>query len=219
MRGVNSDIFHTEKPLRVVVNDVYTEGKGVTVRCRVLQGVVQVGDKVVVLPIGDEATVSKMEHGAAAAGGGINRFKYAMAGDTTEITLLGIDIMRISTGCILSHPHWDLRPPKKRKVHAKMVVMEELSVPIIKGAQVLLHMHSIDIPASVSKLLTSVNPKKKNSEKEKPRALTAGVCGTVELTFGEKICVETFTDCKSLGRFVLRRGGDTVAMGVIEKLL
>jgi elongation factor 1 alpha-like protein len=106
---------NVDKPLRIVVNDVYTEGnKGVTVRCRVVQGVVQVGDKVVGLPIGDEAVVSKIEHGVATTE---NRYKYAMAGDTTEIVLLGIDVARLATGNIISHPHWELRPRLKRKVN------------------------------------------------------------------------------------------------------
>ena len=206
-----------DKPLRIVVNDVYSEGnKGVTVRCRVVQGVVQISEKVVVLPIGDEATVSKIEHGSAATE---NRYKYAMAGDTTEIVLLGIDIARLSTGNIISHPHSELRPSLKRKVMARIMVMDKLTVPIIRGAQVLLHMHSIDVPAVVSKLLTSVHPKQKNSQREKPRVLTAGVSATVELTFGEKITVEAYNDCRALGRFVLRRGGDTVAIGIVENVL
>jgi elongation factor 1 alpha-like protein len=208
---------NVDKPLRIVVNDVYTEGnKGVTVRCRVVQGVVQIGEKIVVLPIGDEATVSKIEHGTAATE---NRYKYAMSGDTTEIVLLGIDIARLATGNIMSHPHWELRPPLKRKVKARIMVMDQLSVPIIRGAQVLLHMHSIDVPTVLSKLLSSVHPKQKNSQRDKPRVLAAGVSATVEMTFANKISVETYNDCRALGRFVLRRGGETVAIGIVESIL
>lgn len=208
---------NVDKPLRIVVNDVYTEGnKGVTVRCRVVQGVVQVGDKVVALPIGDEAVVSKIEHGVATTE---NRYKYAMAGDTTEIVLLGIDVARLATGNIISHPHWELRPRLKRKVNARIMVMEHLTVPLIRGAQLLMHMHSIDVPTALSKLLSSVHPKKKNSQSDKPRVLTAGVSATVELTFTEKIAVEAYTDCRALGRFVLRRGGETVAIGIVESVL
>lgn len=207
---------NADKPLRIVVNDVYAEGKGVTVRCRVVQGVVQVGDKIVVLPIGDEAVVSKIEHGSAATE---NRYKYAMAGDTTEIVLLGIDIARVATGNIISHPHWELRPPLKRKVRARIMVMDSLAVPIIRGAQVLFHMHSIDVPAVVSKLLSSVNPKQKQSQREKPRVLTSGVSASVEITFADKISVEAYNDCRALGRFVLRRSGDTVAIGIVESVL
>lgn len=216
------DKFHPaqrniDKPLRIVVNDVYTEGnKGVTLRCRVVQGVLQVGEKVVALPVGDEALVSKIEHSSSATE---SHYKYAMAGDTTEINLLGIDVARLSRGSIISHPHMELRPPLERKVKARIMVMEQLSVPLIRGAQVLFHMHSIDVPTVLSKLLTSVHPKTKNSHKEKPRVLTAGVSATVEMTFAEKIVVEAYTECRSLGRFVLRRGGETVAIGIVEAVI
>mmetsp|Transcript_28835 Transcript_28835/g.42556 ORF Transcript_28835/g.42556 Transcript_28835/m.42556 type:complete len:680 (+) Transcript_28835:145-2184(+) len=208
---------NVDKPLRVLVNDVYTEwNKGITLRCRVVQGVVQVGEKIVVLPVGDEGTVSKIEHGSGTSG---NRHKYAMAGDSTEIVLLGVDIARVSIGNIISHPHWELRPPLKRNVKAKIMVMDQLSVPIIRGAQVLLHMHSVDVPTTISKLVSSVNPKKKNSSKERPRVLTGGTSAIVEMTFARKICVEPYNACRALGRFVLRRGGETVAIGIIENVL
>mmetsp|Transcript_27732 Transcript_27732/g.31695 ORF Transcript_27732/g.31695 Transcript_27732/m.31695 type:complete len:651 (-) Transcript_27732:152-2104(-) len=217
MNNFQSAQRNVDKPLRIVVNDVYTEwNKGVTIRCRVIQGIVQVGEKIVILPVGDEATVSKIDHGLKTSG---NRLKYATAGDLTEIVLLGVDIARVSIGNIISHPHWDLRPQLKRKVRAKIMVMDQLSIPIIRGAQVLLHMHSIDIPTILSKLLSSTNPKKKDSLKEKPRVLTSGISATIEMTFMEEITVEPYSDCRALGRFVLRRGGDTVAVGIIESLL
>jgi hypothetical protein len=54
-------------------------------------------------------------------------------------------------------------------------------------------MHSIDVPKALSKLLSSVPPKKKNSQSDKPRVLAAGVSATGELTFTEKIAVEAYT--------------------------
>jgi elongation factor 1 alpha-like protein len=204
------------KLLRIIVNDVFTEGKGVSVRCRVIQGVLQVGEKIVVLPIGDEAQVSRIDHNMISTE---NRFKYAMAGDTTDVVLTGIDSARITTGNVISHAQQELRPPLKRKVRARIMIMEQISTPIIMGTQVLLHMHSIDVPTTVSKLISSVDPRRKNSQREKPRFLTAGMNATVELSFAEKIAVEIFADCRSLGRFVARRGGETVALGIVEELL
>ena len=52
----------TEKPLRFGVTDVYTEGKGVVARGRVMQGFLEAGERLVVLPIGDVVTVNKLEH-------------------------------------------------------------------------------------------------------------------------------------------------------------
>jgi len=230
--------FTKEKPLRMIVSDVYSEGRGVIAKARVTQGLLQVGDKVAVLPIGDEAVVGRIEHGKATSasaspysyapsstttsssspGDNADRSQIAIAGDSIDIVLTGIDIARTSPGCILSHTESHLRPPVKKKILAKILSMESLLVPIIRGSQVLLHMHSIDVPAAITKLVCTT---KRNTTKtqERPRMITGGSNATVEVTMKERICMEEFSACRSLGRFVLRRGGDTIAVGVIEQIL
>jgi len=229
---------NVEKPLRMIVSDVYSEGRGVIAKARVTQGLLQVGDKVAVLPIGDEAVVGRIEHGKATSasaspysyapsstttsssspGDNADRSQIAIAGDSIDIVLTGIDIARTSPGCILSHTESHLRPPVKKKILAKILSMESLLVPIIRGSQVLLHMHSIDVPAAITKLVCTT---KRNTTKtqERPRMITGGSNATVEVTMKERICMEEFSACRSLGRFVLRRGGDTIAVGVIEQIL
>jgi len=218
----------------LISTDVYAEGRGVTVRGRVIQGFLSIGDKVVILPIGDEATVSRIENGTATSASSSPygfqnspqqntapssslRLKTAIAGDNTEIVLSGIDVARISPGCIICHTPKEDRVPIKKKFLAKIAIMENLSVPIIRGAQVLFHMHSLDVPATISKL---VSVKKRNgTERNKPRVLTGGSSATVEITIKEGLCLEEFNSCRSLGRFVVRRSGDTIAVGVIEKFI
>ena len=223
-----------EKPLRLIATDVYAEGRGVTLRGRVIQGFLRVGDKVAILPIGDEATVSRIENGTAtnanASPYGFGdkpsapsstsalRMKTACAGDNTEIVLTGIDIARIMPGCIICHPPMEDRVPIKKKFVAQIAAMENLNVPIIKGAQVLFHMHSLDVPAVISKLV-SVKKRDGSSSNNRPRVLTDGVNATVEISISEKMCLEEYSKCRSLGRFVLRRGGDTIAVGVIESMI
>ena len=233
-----------EKPLRVIVTDVSSEGKNVTVRGRVVQGFVRTGDGIVVLPVGDGANVVNVERGKASKegaspysfaaapapnnGGSQSAEKHvddipelqncALAGDIVEATLSGIDPARISPGCVVCHPHISLRPKVKRKFEARVLVMERLAVPIIRGSQVLLHMHSIDVPAVLNKLVSS--EKRGDAQpRQNPRVLTGGVTATVEITLSEKLVIEESNECKSLGRFVLRRGGDTIAVGLIDKVL
>ena len=230
-----------EKPLRVIVTDVSSEGKNVTVRGRVVQGFVRMGDGIVVLPVGDKANVVRVERGKAVKEG-TNPYSFAappaasesstekdiddipelqncaLAGDIVELSLSGIDSARLSPGCVICHPHPSLRPKVKRKFEARLLVMERLAVPIIRGSQVLLHMHSIDVPAVLHKLVSSER-RGDAKPRQNPRVLTGGVTATVEITLGEKLVIEESNECKSLGRFVLRRGGDTIAVGLIDKVL
>ena len=227
-----------DKPLRMIVSDLFSEGKGITARCRCVQGILSIGDEVAVLPVGDVATVARIDHGkalfeaspfayAATAGStpstatsvdNQERSRVVVAGDSVDVVLTGIDVARIHAGNVLSHVDLNLRPPVRRRCQANLIVMADVAVPIIVGAQVLLHMHSLDIPATVTKLLRTKN-RDGSIKRERPRVLVGGANAAVEIALDHKIPLEKYMECRALGRFVLRRGGDTVAVGVIEEVL
>lgn len=210
-----------EKPFRFIVSDLYNEGKGVVVKGRVVQGLVSIGDKVAILPIGDEATVSRIDHGVSVSqmsdDSDAERMKVALSGDSATLFLTGIDIARISMGNVISDFTKQFRPRIKKKIQAKILLMEEITVPIIRGTQILFHMHCLDVPGVVSDIISKVN-KQDGSSIPRPRVLTGGSNATVEIKLNERISLETYEDCRSLGRFVLRRSGDTIAVGIIEKI-
>ena len=209
-----------QKAFRFLVSDIYSEGKYIIVKGRVVQGHISVGDKVAVLPIGDLADVGRIEHSISSSSSMDitgQRMNIAVAGDSTVIYLTGIDIARISIGNIISDMDASLRPKLRRKMRARIAVMDRLTVPIIQGCQVILYMHSVDVPAVISKLISQTN-RKDGSLIERPRVLTASADAIVEIKLNEKICLETFSDCRALGRFALRRSGDTIATGIVESL-
>lgn len=198
---------------------MYADGKGVGARGRVVQGFIETSEKVVVLPIGDDTTISAINHmHPLPADAPIERSNYAVAGETVDITLSGIDAMRVSTGSLLSRPAIPDRPPVRKKCRAKLVVMDDLTVPIIRGAQALFHIHSLDIPAVLTNLI-SMTSRATNKTRDRPRALTSGSSAVVEISLSSQICIEPFNQCRALGRFVLRRSGDTIAVGIVEEVL
>lgn len=176
------------------------------------------GDSLVVLPIGDVVKVSKLEHVQPPSDGAddARRLTVGVAGDTIQLVINDTDIMRLSIGNILSSPN--ARPPLTKMAAARIVVMDDLAVPIIRGAQVIFHMHSLDVPTVLTKLVAILKPDG-SVKKERPRALTKGVNASIEFTVSDKLVMEAFSDCRSLGRFVLRRGGETIAIGVVDKTL
>ena len=226
------DVFHSryslrtfiyfpnkDEPLRIILTDVYGDGKGVGARGKVVQGFLKSGEKLVVLPIGDDCTVSNLGHlQALPADVPAERHNFAVSGETVDLTLMGIDSMRVSTGSILSRPGLDARRLVRNKCQAKIVVMEDLTIPIIRGAQVLFHIHSLDIPATLTQL-ESTTKRSTNKTKNRPRAITSASSAVVEITLSDRICMEPFNMCRALGRFVLRRSGETIAVGIIEEVL
>ena len=205
-----------DQPLRILLSDVYAEGKGVAARGRVVQGFVKAGEKVVVLPIADEATISNIHHLHSFSD--LERQQYAVVGETVDLTITGIESVRISTGSILSRLDTDCRPPISKKCRAKIVVMDDLAIPIIRGAQLLFHIQSLDVPAVLTNLI-STTKRSNNATKNRPRAVTSSSNAIVELTLFTPICTEPFNQCRALGRFVLWRSGETVAVGIIEEVL
>lgn len=51
------------------------------------------------------------------------------------------------------------------------------------------------------------------------RFLTRNTSGVVEVETDRAICIEPFSQCRSLGRLTLRSGGQTIAAGIVEKVL
>jgi elongation factor 1 alpha-like protein len=164
--------------MRFIVTDVYDQGKSVACRGRVVQGFVEVGDRLAVLPVGDFVSVSRLEHLQTPSDDidDPRRLAVAIAGDIVELVISDIDIMRVSVGNILCFPN--ARPRLATKARAKILVMEKLSVPIIRGAQVVFHMHSLDVPAVLTKLV-AILKRDGSVKKERPRALTSGSSAVV----------------------------------------
>lgn len=205
-----------DQPFRIILSDVYGEGRGVRVRGRIVQGFIKVGEKVVVLPIGDDATVHSIDH--LHPHDDLERSKYAAIGETVDLNLMGIDLMRVTTGSVLSRTAIPERPAIATKCRAKLAIMDDLAMPIIRGAQVLFHIHSLDIPATLTQLI-STTKRSNNVTRNKPRAITAASSAVVQITLSNPICMEAYNSCRALGRFVLRRSGDTLAVGIIEEVL
>ena len=76
--------------------------------------------------------------------------------------------------------------------------MERLAMPIIRGSQVLLHMHSLDVSAVLSRLISSER-RGKATPRLNPRVVAGGVTATVEITLSKKLVIEESNECKALG--------------------
>ena len=60
----------------------------------------------------------------------------AIAGDTVDVALHGIDAAAVSAGSMLCHPQWPV--PLVARFEARVVVLD-VAMPILKGRQVGAH--------------------------------------------------------------------------------
>lgn len=100
--------------------------KGVSVSGRVVQGRVRSGDKVVVMPLEDLATASRLERNGAPA-------RAARAGDNAEVVLSGVDAARVLVGNVVCKAGGTL--PAVRRFNAQIIALPALEVSTVVGAK------------------------------------------------------------------------------------
>lgn len=88
----------------------------------------------------------------------------------------------------------------------------------LQGLPVVLHYNGTSEQATIKRLLSQLSKSNAEVLKKKPRCLTAGSSGLIEVEVSRQICVELYSDFKDLGRFMMRVGGVTVAAGLVNKV-
>ncbi|KAJ8653690.1 translation elongation factor Tu [Lichtheimia ornata] len=203
-----------DKPLRMGVTDFFKGGigssGGVSVGGSIDAGHVQVGEQVMVVPGGEIGIVKAMQVNDETS-------TWAAAGDSVLMTLSGLDIMNLSNGCVICNPQF---PVPVTSTFTAQIVVFDIKIPITAGFPVVLHQQSLDEPASIIKLLCTLDKSTGEVTKRNPRHLGKGMTAKVKIQLSNRaIPLETFKQNKQLGRIMLRRGGETIAAGVVDEIL
>ncbi|TKW23881.1 hypothetical protein SEVIR_3G016200v4 [Setaria viridis] len=199
------------RPLRLPICDVIasiTLGQ-VAVCGKVEAGGIRTGSKVLVMPSGDLATVKTIERDSS-------RCSSARAGDNIAVGLQGIDTSHLVSGGVICHPDFPVRVASRLEL--KILVLE-ITTPILVGLQFELHIHHARVSASLVKIPSLLDQKTGKASKKMPRLLTAKQAAIVEVKLDKEVCVEEFSTLKALGRVFLRSRGNTVAVGVVTRIL
>jgi len=197
-----------EKALRMSVSDVYKSlATGITVAGKIETGTLSEGDDLILMPIKEVCTVKTILRNKTP-------MKHVYAGDNVEIGLGGIDMQKLMVGQILCPVGDEIKVTDRFR--ARLVTFD-IKIPLLKGSQVVLHLHNIDVPAVVTKLISSLN-KQQEVIAKKPRCVPKHSNAIVEITTEYPICVEKYADFAKFGRLTIRVSGETVAAGVIEEV-
>ncbi|KDQ14776.1 hypothetical protein BOTBODRAFT_109754 [Botryobasidium botryosum FD-172 SS1] len=207
-----------DTPLRFPISNVFKGGHlslgGIGVSGRVCSGIVQAREVVRILPGQLSATIHSIELDSKSV-------PWAAAGSNVTLYLSGIDPNFLSIGSVICSPN-DLVPVASAFI--AQIIVFDIKMPITTGASVELFHHSRDNPATISKLLATVDRASGAVIKSNPRVLTKGCSARVEITLRSGtmsapstkplfLPLETFSTNKEMGRVLLRRGGETIAAG------
>ncbi|KAI8334736.1 P-loop containing nucleoside triphosphate hydrolase protein [Chlamydoabsidia padenii] len=202
-----------DKPFRMGVSDFFKGGigssGGVSLAGSIDSGSVQVGEQVMVVPGNEIGIVKTLQVNDEST-------NWGAAGDSVLMTLSGLDILNLSTGCVLCTP---LHPVPTTTAFTAQIVVFDVRIPITSGFPVILHHQSSNEPASIVKLLCALDKSTGEVTKRNPRHLSKGATAKVKIQLSHRaIPLETFKDNKQLGRIMLRKGGETVAAGVVDEV-
>lgn len=198
------------KPFRLSINDIFKgTGSGFCVSGRVETGMVQQGDKLLVQPLNETATVKALSIDEVSV-------QSAFAGDYVNVTIANIDQQNMAVGYILSDP---CQPaPVTCKMEARIVIFN-ITVPITSGFPVVLHQQSLVEPAVIVKLVAQLHKSSGEVIKRRPRCLLRNTTALVVIETSRPVCVELYRNIKELGRLMLRSAGTTIAAGLVTKIL
>ncbi|KAL1758712.1 EF Tu GTP binding domain-containing protein [Schizophyllum commune] len=202
-------------PLRIPIANVFKGStSGTAVSGRICGGIVQVGDRVRVLPGDETAYVKTIETEDES-------LVWAASGSNVTLYLTNIDPINLNIGSVLCLPHEPI--PLAASFSARIIVFD-VQIPITTGTTVELFHHSRDVPATISKLVATLDRGTGKVLKEHPRVLTKSTSAEVHVSLratamtgpnsvAKPIPIEPFSVNKDMGRILIRRGGETIAAG------
>lgn len=209
--GVNVGGRDPEGPLRVPVLDKYID-RGIIVMGKVESGTVREGQKVVVMPGRVECVVDTVLINDVAV-------RSAKPGENVKLKMKGCKEEDIMRGFMLSDLERPIIPVRQFEAQIMLLELEAHSL-FTAGYSAVLHVHTAQEEVVVKKLVAEVDKKtgEARTDVPAPRFMRSnGLCIAV-LETAQAVCVEKFDAMQQLGRFTLRDGTRTIAIGKILRL-
>lgn len=100
---------------------------------------------------------------------------------------------------------------------AQLAIVEYESI-IVAGFQAVMHLHTCIEEVTIEAFLHLIDKKTGKRTRDPPNFVKAGQVCICRIVCENTLCVERYEDYPQLGRFSLRGGGKTIAMGKVLKL-
>ncbi|WEW58694.1 translation termination factor GTPase eRF3 [Emydomyces testavorans] len=186
---------------------------GTVIEGRIESGVLKKGSTCVLMPNREEVTVT------ALYGETEEEIATATCGDQIRARLRGAEEEDIMPGFVMCSP--------KRPVHcvstfeAKIRILDLKNI-LTAGFNCVMHVHAAIEEVTFAALLHKLEKETGRRSKKPPPFASKGqtIIARLEVIGGAgAVCVERFEDYNQLGRFTLRDQGQTIAIGMITKLI
>ena len=200
----------TEKPLRLPVQDVYDWGAGDGIPLavgRVESGVLRAGQQIKFLPGDEVRTVREIKQFGA------DDLAEAEAGECIGLVVDGEPLRRGQVGCPVDEP-----PHLSSRFHTSVFWLSPRALKLDEADDGLtLKLATQELPCRVARMVERIDSGSLEHLPVDEGTLAPTEVGELVLETESPAVVESFYDVQELGRFVLVRGGDVVAGGVVTQ--
>jgi sulfate adenylyltransferase subunit 1 (EFTu-like GTPase family) len=191
-----------EKPLRMPVQDLYRRGDRNIVAGRIESGRLAGGDGLTVFPEQREAEIAQvLEFG--------KERRSAVAGESIGLTLSGDGA--VGRGDVLSSS--DNVPRLDRRLAASLFWMSPK--PFTLGETLTLRANTQERQCVIKEIRRRIDSSTLDTVEEQAHTLSETEVGEVVIEVDRPLAFELFSFIPEMGRFVLEKGNDIVAGGII----
>ncbi len=196
---------HTDKPLRVPVQDVYSiTGIGTVPVGRVETGIMKPNMSVIFLPANKVGEVKSIEMHH-------EMIPQAEPGDNVGFNVRGLGKKDIRRGDVAGPV--DNPPSVVKTFKARIMVLNHPSV-ITAGYTPVFHCHTAQVACTFTSLDEKLDPRTGTVTEKNPQFLKTGDAAVVTITPTKPMVIEKASEYPPLGRFAIRDMGQTVAAGM-----
>jgi elongation factor 1-alpha len=205
INGLSPPEKHTEKPLRVPVQDVYSiTGIGTVPVGRVETGIMKPNMTVIFMPANKTGEVKSIEMHH-------ETIPQAEPGDNIGFNIRGLGKKDIRRGDVAGPV--DNPPMVAKTFKARIMVLNHPSV-ITAGYTPVFHCHTAQVACTFLALDEKLDPRTGAVVEKNPQFLKTGDAAVVTIQPTKPMVIEKASDFPPLGRFAIRDMGQTVAAGM-----
>jgi len=204
---IPAPIRNENDAFRLPVIDKY-KTKSIVASGKLEKGIIREGDALVVMPSGSKGSVISMHSEE-------NIIRRAVPGDNIRIILKGVEYTEITTGSVICPASDPCHVATKAILRIRMT---QSAPPIISaGFEAVCHIHTDTVPVSIEQIY-DLNPSPNERSANQPTKFLRPLQDAYVLAkFDHPVCLELFKDFPQLGRYLIRKEGQTIAIGIVQQ--
>ena len=141
---------------------------------------------------------------------------FRLIGDNVGFNVDQLSVKQLRRGFVAGD--YKNNPPKEVADFSAEVIVLNHPGQIGNGYTPVLHCHTAHIACKFAEIKEKYDRRTGKTIEENPKFIKSGDAAKITLVPTKPLCVESFSDYPSLGRFVVRDMRQTVAVGVIKSV-